>query len=86
MQLAGTVPTTGTVVSVSIDSSASHFGHRDELVYLQPTWFATNAPPPLPAVMMMIGGQINTPPTGCAPATRSQPWPPSLPRTPARPR
>ncbi len=60
MQLTGTVPTTGTVVSVSIDSTASHFQHRDELVYLPPAWFATTPPPPLPAVMM-IGGQFNTP-------------------------
>ena len=33
MQRSGTVPRKGSVVSVSIDSTASGFGHRDELVY-----------------------------------------------------
>jgi S-formylglutathione hydrolase FrmB len=60
MQLSGTVPTNGAVVSVNIDSSASGFRHRDELVYLPPAWFASTPPPPLPAVMM-IGGEFNTP-------------------------
>ncbi len=60
MQRTGTVPTKGSVVSVSIDASASGFGHRDELVYLPPAWFRSAPPPPLPAVMM-IGGEFNTP-------------------------
>ena len=60
MQRTGRVPNTGTVVSVTIDSTASHFRHRDELIYLPPAWFATIPPPPLPAVMM-IGGEFNTP-------------------------
>ena len=60
MQLTGAIPATGSVVSVSIDSTASGFGHRDELVYLPPAWFASTPPPPLPAVMM-IGGEFNTP-------------------------
>ena len=60
MQLSGTVPTNGAIVSVNIDSSASGFRHRDELVYLPPAWFASTPPPLLPAVMM-IGGEFNTP-------------------------
>lgn len=60
MQRSGIIPTKGSIVAVSIDSSASGFRHRDELVYLPPAWFATIPPPPLPAVMM-IGGEFNTP-------------------------
>jgi S-formylglutathione hydrolase FrmB len=60
MQRAGAVPATGSVVSVMIDSSASGFKHRDELVYLPPAWFASKPPPALP-VLMMIGGEFNTP-------------------------
>ena len=60
MQRAGVVPTKGSIVAVSIDSKASGFRHRDELVYLPPAWFASTPPPPLPAVMM-IGGEFNTP-------------------------
>ena len=45
---------------MSIDSRASGFTHRDELVYLPPAWFASNLPAPLPTVMM-IGGQFNSP-------------------------
>lgn len=54
------MPATGTVVSVTIPSDASHFKHRNEFVYLPPAYFATNPPPKLPTVMM-IGGEFNTP-------------------------
>jgi S-formylglutathione hydrolase FrmB len=60
MQQNGTVPVAGTVVPVTIDSDASHFKHRSELVYLPPAWYATNPPPKLP-VILMIGGEFNTP-------------------------
>jgi S-formylglutathione hydrolase FrmB len=60
MQLAGTHPSQGVVVRVTISPAASHFRHRDELVYLPPAWFAANPPPRLPTVMM-IGAQLNTP-------------------------
>ena len=54
------VPTKGSVVPVEIPSTASKFRHRGELVYLPPAYFAINPPPELP-VVMMIGGQFNTP-------------------------
>ncbi len=54
-----TVPAKGAVVPVSIPSDASAFKHRTELVYLPPAWFAT--PPPALPVVMMIGGEFNTP-------------------------
>lgn len=54
------IPAKGTVVKVTIPSDASHFAHRDELVYLPPAYYATNPPPKLPTVMM-IGGEFNTP-------------------------
>jgi S-formylglutathione hydrolase FrmB len=54
------IPATGTVVKVTIPSTASHFKHREELVYLPPAYFASDPPPQLPAVMM-IGGEFNTP-------------------------
>ncbi|HEX2285904.1 MAG TPA: alpha/beta hydrolase-fold protein [Mycobacterium sp.] len=60
MQVAHKVPVKGTVVPVSISDAASGFKHRGELVYLPPAWYATDPPPPLPAVMM-IGGEFNTP-------------------------
>jgi S-formylglutathione hydrolase FrmB len=60
MQLAGTKPLRGVVVPVSINSDASGFRHRRELVYLPPAWFATTPPPRLPAVMM-IASALNTP-------------------------
>lgn len=60
MQVAGTKPTKGVVVPVNIDSNASHFPHRQELVYLPPAWFNSNPPPRLPAVMM-ISSAFNTP-------------------------
>ncbi|BBZ46510.1 membrane protein [Mycobacterium parmense] len=63
MQVAGTRPAKGVVVPVDIDDSApfaSHFRHRQELVYLPPAWFNSNPPPRLPAVMM-IGSAFNTP-------------------------
>ncbi|GBG37748.1 alpha/beta hydrolase [Mycobacterium montefiorense] len=60
MQIAGTKPDKGVVVPVNIDSGASHFPHRQELVYLPPAWFNTNPPPRLPTVMM-IGSAFNLP-------------------------
>ena len=60
MQRAGVVPAHGVVEAVNIGDQASHFAHRTELVYLPPTWFATNPPPKLPTVMM-IGGMFSTP-------------------------
>ena len=60
MQRNGTVPDTGTIVPVTIGSDASGFKHRTEYVYLPPAWYATNPPPKLP-VVMMIGGEFNTP-------------------------
>lgn len=60
MQQHRIVPMTGTVVPVSIDSSASGFAPRDELVYLPPAWFATKPPPPLPT-MVVVGGVLNMP-------------------------
>jgi len=60
MQVAGTKPTKGVVVPVDINSDASHFPHRQELVYLPPAWFNSNPPPRLPTVMM-ISSAFNTP-------------------------
>jgi S-formylglutathione hydrolase FrmB len=60
MQLAHFRPPSGVLVPVTIDSQASGFSHRGELVYLPPAWFASTPPPELPAVMM-IGSQLNTP-------------------------
>jgi S-formylglutathione hydrolase FrmB len=60
MQVAGTKPTKGVVVPVDISADASHFPHRQELVYLPPAWFNSNPPPRLPTVMM-ISSAFNTP-------------------------
>jgi len=60
MQSKHQVPAKGVVVPVNIDSSASGFKHRGELVYLPPAYFATNPAPHLPT-LMMIGGEFNTP-------------------------
>ena len=54
------MPDHGSVVPVDIPDTASGFKHRTELVYLPPRWFATNPAPKLP-VVMMIGGEFNTP-------------------------
>lgn len=56
----GAKPPHGSLVPVAIPADASHFKHREELVYLPPAWFASYPPPQLPTVMM-IGGVINTP-------------------------
>ncbi|TAM65409.1 alpha/beta hydrolase-fold protein [Mycobacterium sp.] len=56
----GTKPPHGSLVPVAIPADASHFKHREELVYLPPAWFASYPPPKLPTVMM-IGGVVNTP-------------------------
>ncbi|MEU0496236.1 alpha/beta hydrolase-fold protein [Mycobacterium sp. NPDC006124] len=60
MQTKHQVPAKGVVVPVNIDSSASGFKHRGELVYLPPAYFASNPAPHLPT-LMMIGGEFNTP-------------------------
>ena len=60
MQVAGDKPEKGVVVPVTINSDASGFRHRRELVYLPPAWFASTPPPRLPAVMM-IASELNTP-------------------------
>jgi S-formylglutathione hydrolase FrmB len=54
------MPTKGVLVSVTIGADASGFRHRDELVYLPPAWFAGDAPPSLPAVIM-VGGEFGHP-------------------------
>lgn len=56
----GTKPANGSLVSVQTPDDASHFKHREEIVYLPPAWFASSPPPQLPTVMM-IGGMVNTP-------------------------
>lgn len=60
MQKARQIPTRGSVVPVDIDSTASGFKHRGELVYLPPVWFSSSPAPALPT-LMMIGGEFNTP-------------------------
>jgi S-formylglutathione hydrolase FrmB len=60
MAAKGTKPPRGSLVPVQIPADASHFTHREELVYLPPAWFASYPPPQLPTVMM-IGGVVNTP-------------------------
>lgn len=54
------MPIKGSLVPVDIPDDASGFKHRQEFVYLPPAWFATASPPALP-VVMMIGGEFNTP-------------------------
>ena len=56
----GIKPAHGSLVPVQIPGDASHFSHREELVYLPPAWFASNPPPQLP-VVMMVGAMANTP-------------------------
>ncbi|MGW5319610.1 alpha/beta hydrolase [Nocardia thailandica] len=58
--LRGTRPTEGRIVPVTIPDAAQGFPHRTEYVYLPPAWFAGPTPPALP-VLMMIGGEFNTP-------------------------
>ncbi|MFI5775999.1 alpha/beta hydrolase [Nocardia sp. NPDC051570] len=58
--LRGKPMTTGVVVPVDIPDTASGFNHRTEYVYLPPVWFTGDKPPTLP-VVMMIGGEFNTP-------------------------
>ncbi len=58
--LRNTGVTTGKIVPVRIPDAGSDFPHRTEYVYLPPAWFAGPTPPTLP-VVMMIGGEFNTP-------------------------
>ncbi|GAA2775758.1 alpha/beta hydrolase [Mycolicibacterium pallens] len=60
LRATGEVPTRGTVVRVMTPSDVSGFVHRTELVYLPPAWFASNPPPPLPAVIV-LGGEFGHP-------------------------
>jgi S-formylglutathione hydrolase FrmB len=55
-----TSPATGKVLPLVTGQAVSGFHHRDELVYLPPAWFRSSPPPALP-VVMMIGGEFNTP-------------------------
>lgn len=59
-QAARTTTGPGAVLRVDIAASASGFGHRTELVYLPPAWFATVPPPQLP-VVLMIPAAFHTP-------------------------
>ncbi|MEU7629358.1 alpha/beta hydrolase-fold protein [Nocardia sp. NPDC049220] len=58
--LRGTNPTAGRIVPIRIPDTGSGFPHRAEYVYLPPAWFTGPTPPALP-VVMMIGGEFNTP-------------------------
>jgi S-formylglutathione hydrolase FrmB len=58
--LRNTHPNTGKLVGVDIPDGGSGFTHRREYVYLPPAWFAGNAPPKLP-VVMMIAGEFSNP-------------------------
>jgi S-formylglutathione hydrolase FrmB len=60
MQRRGAMPNAGAVVRVDFNADISGFAHRREVVYLPPAWFRSSPPPRLP-VVMMIGGQFNTP-------------------------
>jgi len=50
----------GRLVTVRIPNARSGFPHRDELVYLPPSWFTSDPPPALP-VVLMIGGEFGWP-------------------------
>jgi len=56
----GVRPAEGVVVWIDTPNDHSGFGHRRELVYLPPAWFASSPPPQLPAVMM-LGGEFSQP-------------------------
>jgi len=55
MSRRGERPDRGQLVVVKTPSQLSGFPHRDELVYLPPSWFASNPPPALPAVLVITG-------------------------------
>lgn len=59
MRAQGAKPQRGTIVAVTIPDDASRFAHRQEYVYLPPTWYS-NPQPQLPAVMM-VGAEFGTP-------------------------
>jgi len=58
--LRNTHPDTGKVVGIDIPEGGGDFKHRREYVYLPPAWFTGDAPPKLPAVMM-IAGEFSNP-------------------------
>lgn len=58
--LRNTTVTTGKIVPIDTGDTASGFAHRTEYAYLPPAWFQGPTPPKLP-VIMMIGGEFNTP-------------------------
>jgi S-formylglutathione hydrolase FrmB len=59
MAVRNEIPHRGRIVPVTINDKASHFKHREELVYLPPVWFTSSPPPALPLVMM-IGGEFGS--------------------------
>lgn len=52
LKQAGTRPDHGTLVEVTIPATTSGFDHRDEYVYLPPSWY-DNRTAPLPVVVMV---------------------------------
>src|SRR5689334_17242361 len=61
MAASPTRPASGALVGVDIPSTASGFAHREEYVYLPSTWFTGAENHPTLPVVMMIGGEFNTP-------------------------
>ncbi len=56
-----TRPVNGALVGVDIPDTASGFAHREEYAYLPPAWFTGTGNHPALPVVMMIGGEFNTP-------------------------
>jgi S-formylglutathione hydrolase FrmB len=55
------VPAAGRLVAVNIPATYSHFGHRQELVYLPPIWFVRSAHRRALPVVELIGGERGGP-------------------------
>ncbi|GAA2829455.1 alpha/beta hydrolase [Kribbella solani] len=55
------VPAAGRLVAVNIPDTYSHFGHRQELVYLPPIWFVKSAHRHHLPVVELIGGERGGP-------------------------